>query len=204
MGKDQVRETHPGATGTRARWTYAEFARLPSQPGTRQEIIADQLVVTPSPGLAHQRIVMRLLGGLHNYADATGLCEVLPGPIDVLFGEGDYLEPDIAVISSGRRDILSDRGVEGPPDLVVEVASPSTEARDRGIKLERYRHFRVPEYWIVDPGDRSVTVWRFAEQAKEAHVIRPGDWLSWKPQGEDSEGDEPPRLELDVASLFDI
>jgi Uma2 family endonuclease len=62
------------------------------------------------------------------------------------FAEGDYLEPDLVFVARDREALLSDRGIEGPPDLVVEVVSPSTEARDRGLKLDRYRHFGVGEY----------------------------------------------------------
>ena len=59
--------------------------------------------------------------------------------------------------------IITDRGIEGVPDLVVEVLSPSTEARDRGIKLRRYARAGVPHSWIVDPGQRTLEVDRLAE-----------------------------------------
>ncbi|NNF29593.1 MAG: Uma2 family endonuclease, partial [Gemmatimonadetes bacterium] len=77
--------------------------------------------------------------------------------------------------------------------------------RDRGVKLERYRHFGVPEYWIVDPSDRSVSVWRFAEKASYPVIVRSGDVLSWQPQPRDEEHggqSAAPPLELEVESLF--
>lgn len=124
---------------SRKRWTYAEFARLPSSGSTRYEVIAGELVVTPSPGLRHQQIVTEIVVVLHAYAKANGLGHVLAGPFDILFGEGDYLEPDLLFVSQERATILTERGAEGPPDLVVEVLSPATAARDRNEKLERYR-----------------------------------------------------------------
>ncbi len=162
---------------TRTRWTYAEFARLPSEGGARNEIISDELFVTPAPGTGHQRIVTKLTVALGGLARDHGLGHVLTGPVDVLFSEGDYLEPDLVFVTKGREDILTDRGIEQPPDLVVEVVSPSTEARDRGIKLERYRHYGVGEYWIIDPDRKVVEVWtpgttepRVAEKTLEWRV----------------------------------
>jgi Uma2 family endonuclease len=135
------------ANRSRPRWTYAEFARLPSEGSTRYEVIDGELAVTPAPTGDHQRVVAKLVRILDVFAHEHALGEVLPSPIDVLFGEGDYFEPDVIFIRSERADLVGDRGVEAPPDLVVEILSLSTAHRDRGIKLERYRHFGVPEYW---------------------------------------------------------
>ena len=143
MEDSRVRETTSRSRG----WTYAEFARLPSGGSKRHEVIAGELAVTPAPRPEHQRVLVRLLVILHEYLQEHGLGEVLPGPIDVLFAEGDYYEPDAVVLLEGRDEAISDRGLEGPPDLVVEVVSPSTADRDRGVKLDRYRLFGVPEYW---------------------------------------------------------
>ncbi|HUG42353.1 MAG TPA: Uma2 family endonuclease [Longimicrobiales bacterium] len=163
------------------RWTYAEFARLPSEGSTRYEVIAGELVVTPAPSLRHQRIVMDLGALLNGFVREHGLGQVYPGPVDVLFAEGDFLEPDIVFVRKDHRGWLTDRGIEGRPDLVVEVLSPSTAARDRGAKLERYRFFAVPEYWVVDPDTRSIEVWRLAEGAAEPEVFGLADTLGWRP-----------------------
>jgi Uma2 family endonuclease len=84
-------------------------------------------------------------------------------------------------VRKGRANVLSDRGVEGPPDLVVEVLSPSTEPRDRGVKLERYRRFGVAEYWIVDPEGCTIEVWELASGAEAPVVLGAADTLRWKP-----------------------
>ena len=182
---------------TSSRWTYSEFARLPSGGSERHEVIAGELFVTPAPTSGHQRTMMRLAAALYGFVEEHGLGEVLPGPIDVLFAEGDYLEPDLVFVSRGRETLVTDRGVEGPPDLVVEILSPSTEARDRGIKLERYRHFGVAEYWIVDPDRRTVEVWRLAGGAEDAVVLGTEDVLRWTPVA-DAE-----TLELPVERVFE-
>jgi Uma2 family endonuclease len=166
---------------SRVRWTYEEYVRLPSEGSTRYEVIDDELVVTPSPGGPHQRAVSNLVRVLGTFAHEHGLGEVLPSPLDVLFGEGDYLQPDVVFVRADRADLVGPRGIEGQPDLVIEILSPSTAHRDRGIKLERYRHFGVPDYWIVDIDQRAVEVWRLAEGASEPEVLEAGENLEWTP-----------------------
>jgi Uma2 family endonuclease len=181
---------------TRTRWTYAEFARLPSEGSTRYEIIDDELYVTPAPGRLHQRIVTDLVVQLGAFVRSSDAGELFAGPFDVLFAEGDYMEPDLVFVRRDRRDIISDRGVEGAPDLLVEVLSPSTQRRDRGVKLERYRHFGVPEYWIVDAEARAVEIWKLSEGADEPIVLKAADQLRWQPvPGR-------PALELPLEELF--
>src|SRR5690606_4698290 len=138
----------------------------PSEGSTRYEVIDGKLAVTPAPTSWHQVVVGRLARVLGNFIEDHELGLLFPGPIDVLFGEGDYLEPDLAFVRGDRSGIVSERGLEGAPDLVVEIVSPSTAHRDRGIKLERYRHFGVPEYWIVDGDRNAIEVWPLGEGAK--------------------------------------
>jgi Uma2 family endonuclease len=185
------------ANRSRQRWTYAEFTRLPSEGNTRYEIIDGELAVTPAPTSAHQVVVANLVRILGSFVHEHHLGRVLPSPIDVLFGEGDYVEPDVVFVRAERTHLLGDRGIEGHPDLIVEVLSPSTAHRDRGIKLERYRHFGVPEYWIVDLDARSVEVWRWAEGANVHEMVDDEGKVSWTP----SIGG--PTLQIRVAEIFE-
>jgi Uma2 family endonuclease len=169
------------ANRSRLRWTYAEFARLTSEGSTRYEVIDGELAVTPAPTPAHQTVVVNLVLTVGRFVRDHALGQVFPGPIDVLLGEGDYLEPDLVFVAADRAYLVSDRGIEGPPDLVVEILSPSTAHRDRGVKLERYRHFGVPEYWIVDIDARTVEVWCLGEGADLPKVFGAADELRWTP-----------------------
>lgn len=169
------------ANRSRKRWTYAEFARLPPSGSTRYEVIDDELFVTPSPTGAHQLVVSNLVRILGAFAHEHGLGIALPSPLDVLFAEGDYFEPDVVFLTAARAHLLGDRGIEAPPDLVIEILSPSTERRDRGIKLDRYRLYHVPEYWIVDIAGRAIEVWRLVEGATEPDVLAETDRLRWTP-----------------------
>lgn len=187
------------ANRTRHRWTYSEYARLPlpsEAGGTRYEVIHGELFVAPSPGRRHQEIVTHVVWLLYGFVRATGVGELFVSPFDVLFGEGDYLEPDIVFVRADRSELVTERGVEGPPDLLVEVISPWTGTRDRGIKLERYRLYGVAEYWVVDPAERTVEVWSLEENATEPRILRPADTLRWTPEPGGS------TLEIALAELF--
>ena len=181
--------THPATR----EWTYAEFARLPDD-GKRYEVIAGELEVTPSPRPKHQNIAGALTEHLRPFVRRHDLGHIYPGPIDVLFAEGDYLVPDLVFVRRERLDTVTDRGIESAPDLVVEVLSPSTAVRDRTIKRERYAHYGVPEYWIIDSDRRRVEVYRLEEDADQPTHVK--DRLRWQPV----EGG--PVLELNVAELF--
>lgn len=166
--------TRPKPSG----WTYAEFARLPTD-GNRYEVIAGDLYVTPAPRPHHQRAVLQLAMRLETFARQHDLGWVLQGPIDVLFAEGDYLEPDMVFVRRERLGIISDRGIEAAPDLVVEVLSESTADRDRSVKRARYAHFGVPQYWIVDLDAGAIEVYRLQEDPEHPAVVR--DALTWQP-----------------------
>lgn len=187
------------ANRARHRWTHEEYARLP-QPkearGTRFEVMDGELYVTPGPSRRHQRIFTDLVTLLNVFAQSNHLGEVFASPFDVLFGEGDYVEPDIMFVRSAREEIVTERGIEGAPDLLVEVLSPSTAARDLGIKPDRYRHFGVAEYWVIDPDERTVLVWRFADDASAPLALGTADTLRWQPLASG------PVLEISVGELL--
>jgi Uma2 family endonuclease len=173
-------------------WTYSEFARLPAD--RRYEVAKGEVIGTPSPSPYHQLVLGAVLHTLHGFSVGE-LGELLVGPVDVLLGQGDYLVPDLVWIRRERTGILSDRGIEGPPDLVVEVTSPATADRDRGIKRERYAHFGVPQYWVVDPRHRCVEVYRMLSDPVAPRLVARESFV-WTP----TPGG--PELEIDVPELF--
>ncbi|HYW11516.1 MAG TPA: Uma2 family endonuclease [Longimicrobium sp.] len=160
-------------------WTYEEFARLPDD-GNRYEVIAGELYVTPAPGSLHQRVQYRLAAMFENFCDEHGVGTMYGAPYDVIFGEGDYLEPDLIFVRRDREDIIQKHAAVGTPDLVVEILSDSTARRDRGIKRERYAAFGVPEYWIIDTEAKQIEVLRLTGgDLRRAEIAR--DLLRWPP-----------------------
>jgi Uma2 family endonuclease len=75
------------------------------------------------------------------------------------------LQPDVLYIESGRHAIVSERGIEGAPTLVVEVLSPSTVQIDRVVKGQLYAKHRVPYYWIVDAEPRTIQAFELSGDA---------------------------------------
>ncbi|MGQ0744389.1 MAG: Uma2 family endonuclease [Acidimicrobiales bacterium] len=126
--------------------------------GHRYELLDGTLLVTPSPGIAHQSCVSVLLTTL---ADACGPEHLaFTAPLDVILGPGTVLQPDVLVVR--RADIAGQR-LQGVPVLVVEVQSPSTRLIDLNLKRHAYADAGVPWYWLVDPAGPSVTVLALAD-----------------------------------------
>jgi Uma2 family endonuclease len=104
------------------------------------------------------------VGNLHFlvrlHLEEHGGGEVFLSPFDVLFTMFDIVEPDLLFVSDARKHVVTERHVEGSPDLVVEVRSPSTRRRDESVKLKLYDRFDVTEYWMIDPADALVRVYR--------------------------------------------
>ena len=146
-----------------AKLTYADYCETPDD--ERWELLDGELIMAPSPTTAHQMVSRNLLVLLHSFVDQRGLGTVLHAPFDVVLSDVNVVQPDVLFISNERSQILTDANVQGAPDLVVEVMSPSTASRDWRIKLDLYAAHGVQEYWIVDPvGQR---VWVMARRDDE-------------------------------------
>jgi len=129
--------------------TYQDLQDLPED-RNRYEIYEGELAVTAAPTPRHQAVVRRLLVLLDGYVSAHDLGEVFDAPIDVKLSDISVVEPDLVYIAKSRQEIIGERFIEGPPDLVVEVLSPSTASRDRRAKRALYAHHGVPHYWLFD------------------------------------------------------
>ena len=130
---------------TEGRLTRADRDAVPEN-GLRHELLDGAIVMTPSPGVPHQRASTRLFLMLHAVVQEP--FELFIAPFDVVLPTGDVLIPDLSI---GRQSDLTDKDLTGVPVLVVEILSPSTRRRDLGDKLTAYRDAGVPHYWVVDP-----------------------------------------------------
>ncbi|MBZ5562679.1 MAG: Uma2 family endonuclease [Acidobacteriia bacterium] len=141
------------------RLTYDDYCLLPDD-GKRYEIIDGELFVTPSPRRSHQKVVTRLTSYLNEFAERSGCGEVYVAPFDVVFSMFDVVEPDILYVSKEHASVLTEKNVQGAPDLVVEVLSETTSGRDRSIKRKLYARYGVQEYWLIDPDMLTAEVYR--------------------------------------------
>jgi Uma2 family endonuclease len=134
--------------------TYDDLRQMPDD-RNRYEIIGGELLVSPSPTTNHQRLVYVLGRMIGAVVDEDRLGRILPGPVDVRLGMHTIVVPDLLFIRAERLDIDRNNLVEGPPDLVVEIASPSTRGRDNVQKAAAYAEAGVSEYWQPDPEHRT-------------------------------------------------
>jgi Uma2 family endonuclease len=149
-------------TGPGVKLTYDDFVYFPDD-GKRHELIDGEHYVTPSPGRRHQQIVRELLGHIWSHLKRHPAGEIYGAPFDVVFSDFDVVEPDLLFVSNERARVLTQKNVQGAPDLVVEVGSPATRRRDEKTKLQLYERFGVQEYWVVDPDLDAIKVYRLVE-----------------------------------------
>ena len=179
-------------------FTYADYKRWPDE--ERWEIIdGEPYNMSPAPGTTHQRISGELYSQIHNFLEGKP-CEVFPAPFDVFLPEPEeseeetstVVQPDIVLVCDESK--LSEKGCTGPPELVIEIVSPSEASRDQIKKRRLYEKKGVAEYWIVHPFDR--LLWRY--------MLTDGSY--GKPEVFDNSGTPPvgilPEFELDLLKVF--
>lgn len=143
------------AVNVNQKLTYDEFQALPRDGSKRFELIEGEVFMTPSPNTKHQRAVGRLFRALADHVEKHRLGEVFIAPYDIVFSQWTALEPDLLFIQKDRSGIVTDANVQGAPDLVIEVLSPSNKAHDRKRKLREYEKAGVAEAWYLDPEERT-------------------------------------------------
>ena len=136
--------------------TVDDWWALPED-GRQYELLDGMLTLMPTPSRRHQDIALDLAVQLKRTVQADG-GYVGMAPLGVALTAKIGFEPDLVYVSPGREGILSERGVEGVPDIVVEIASPATQSYDRDRKLPIYLALGVGEVWLVDPKAATVTV----------------------------------------------
>ena len=140
----------------KVRFNYNDYCLLPEH--KRYEIIDGSIYVVPAPSFRHQDLLGNLFAALREFVRRNDLGVVVVAPFDVMLSPEDIVQPDLVFISRERRNIITSRGCEGPPDLAVEIHSPSTAGHDRELKRKLYATYGVAEYWMVDPGAGTIEV----------------------------------------------
>ncbi len=148
--------------------TARQFCELGEDPpGVRLELVDGEVAVSPSPIPDHSYIVQKLALILGQYVDANDLGE-LYADVDTLFGPHDVRRPDLLFFQKSRLHLIGEKAMEGPPDLCVEIISPSSGAIDRRDKYALYEAGGVAYYWIIDPQQRSAEAYRLVDGRYEA------------------------------------
>jgi Uma2 family endonuclease len=164
-GRDDMIHTHSGV-----KLTYDDYVLFPDD-GQKHELIDGVHYVTPAPVWKHHTIVGNLFGLIWTYLQQHPTGVAFGSSMDVIFSHFDVVQPDVLYISHERLAQLEPSDwIKGAPNLVVEVGSPSTRKRDETIKHRLYERFGVDEYWIIDPSNATIAVFR-RETARYARVL---------------------------------
>ena len=157
-------------------YTYEDYSKLPE--GAPYQLIGGKLVMTPSPIPYHQELSRELGFKLLTFVKENDVGHVYHAPLDVYFSETDVYQPDILFIHKNREKIIGKTKIEGSPDIVIEILSPSTAYYDLRKKFRIYEKFGVKEYWIVDPELKKIEVYenensmyRIFSEAENAGIV---------------------------------
>ena len=140
--------------------TAEDFFDLP-ETNHIEELIDGEYIVLTTPEALHQKCVLKI-GVFLTLSAAQGETMIAPSALRI---DTDYVfEPDVFWIRpNGDCSLADKRYWVGAPDLVIEVLSPSTAKRDRGVKFDVYERHGVREYWLIDPEARFVEVYQRAD-----------------------------------------
>ena len=160
------------------KFTYEDYLLLPED--KHYELIEGELVMVPSPGRKHQRVLGRLYQTLSRFLERKNLGELYMAPFDIMLSPTVVVQPDLLFVSRERLLIITEANIQGPPDLVAEILSSDHE-KDRGIKKKLYAKFGVEEYWIVDPEGKSIEVMELEEKGfRTVGIFKSKDVLTTK------------------------
>ncbi len=136
-------------------WTVDDYLLL-GEIKTPCQLINGELIISPAPHPNHQR-VLRELFKVFDSVNLPG--EIFFAPIDLYIDNKNVFQPDLAYVSAKNKSVITNRGIEGPIEIVVEIISPSNSYTDRNQKKSSYLKFGIKEYWIVDPGNKSIEIY---------------------------------------------
>ena len=166
-------------------WTYEDWLQLPDD-GTRYEVIDGELYMSPAPAIPHQGSSTNLFTPMSVHVKQNNLGRIYAAPVGVLLpGYPVPFQPDIVFISKAHEGIIGRQYIEGVPDLIVAILSPSNWAYDRDDKFKVYRDAGVPELWLVDYRKKTVEVfvWDEGEYVLQKGVLKLGDTAESKVLG---------------------
>ncbi len=179
----------------KTRYTAEDYMLL--EEGAPFQLINYDLIMSPSPNPFHQRISFELSILIGNFLKAThNKGFAVAAPMDVKLDDGNVFQPDLIYISESRKAGLVKNLIQGAPDLVIEILSPSNGYYDLRQKKDIYEKYGVLEYIIVDPLQQSAEVYVLKDDAFfiDQKVQSPGSFHSHVLKG----------FSVDLTELFSI
>jgi Uma2 family endonuclease len=175
--------------------TVEELFNMELEEGYFYELLNGHIVKKQAPTPMHQKAVVKITTLIENFITERDLGDCYTSPIDVFFDKYNNTQPDILFIKKERLFIVTKDGIQGQPDLIVEVLSPSTYRTDRIAKMKTHCQFGVSEYWIVDPIYKLIEVYSLENNAyvMTSNAIETGEITSKTLDG----------LKIDMGKIFD-
>ena len=178
--------------------TNEYLRKMPRDENLRYELIGGEIIVSTAPRYIHQLMVTRIVIEISKYLENNPFREILTTP-GLILSEFDGVIPDLIYNSHERRDeILDVEGgkFHGLPEIIIEILSPGRANARRGlkVKLEPFEIYEAEEYWVINPFDTEIVVFRKGKNGLQKDNI-------YK-EGEKLKSDQLPDFELDVGKLF--
>jgi Uma2 family endonuclease len=150
-------------------FTRSDYFNAPED-GLRYQLIEGDLIPNPTPPTVHQTILANLVVTLAAAVRGNRLGKVYFG-VAVVLTKVNAFEPDLIFVSNERKSIITKRGIDGAPDFIVEILSPSTARYDKGIKRSLYARTGVVELWLIDPALRQIRVYHLREDPENPIAV---------------------------------
>jgi Uma2 family endonuclease len=142
--------------------TRHEYVLIP-EGAPNHQLIEGDLVVSPSPSSFHQDILINLVTIFRSYLREHPIGKIYVAPLDTYLSDINVFQPDLLFVRKENLPIVEEHGIEGAPDLAIEILSKTTAKYDLGIKRSIYARTGVEELWIIDPAKRTLALYRLAE-----------------------------------------
>lgn len=173
--------------------TYDEFLSWADEDTLAEWVDGEVAMYSPASD-RHQDLVRFLTSVLGIYVEVHSLGTVRPAPFQMKLAHSGR-EPDLLFVAQDRQDRMKETYLDGPADLVVEIVSPESIGRDRGVKFYEYEEANVPEYWLIDPQREQAEFYQLDEEGRY-RLVSPGAEAIYHSQ-------VLPGFELPVAWLWD-
>ena len=157
--------------------TLADLDKTPDD-GQIYELLNGKIVVSPAPTPRHQDTLQALNRLLDRWVIDHDLGTVMLAPTDVVLDEKNAIQPDLFFYSINNPLHEVNGRLHGAPDLAVEIMSPGSRDRDAVIKAMRYARAGVREFWLVDPGFRTITIFVLKGDSYDELIPQPDGSLA--------------------------
>ena len=155
-------------------WTVEEFMQL-EESKTPCELINGKVFMSPAPAPFHQIVLGNFYTLLRSQAKKNGGIAFF-APVDLFIDDRNVFQPDLMYISAVKHDIITEQGIKGVPDLIVEIISPSNVYMDRTVKKKKYLSMGVSEYWLLSPINKWLKIYtpETGEDTPKVEIFKEG------------------------------